>query len=741
MDNERSWGSSEVNPSYQEWVSAMQGERGENDVAEMTSEAESEEVEAPMEIDIEQCKKIGERFLKNRGRLWESFAGDRLKYDVNAEAVTFAYYHREKKVEAPAKWFNGEYTDGELVFAGMHELSHFLDMKKNPEAYIGNFDYVKNKADELAEKYCRKHPDQNFQAIKKNYGSGLHDLYNCLDDIYVNRLVQYKSPKYYNGSGKSDIISLYKKLGFGEADLTSLPQHYQMIYSLLRDNMVGEELGKSIVSEEVENVLNEKYNRKDVRERVSGFRPRWGRDYLVDPQERYEIIKGFIEPQFLGLLEKSLDEESEKQQEQDRNEQENSQNGGQGKQDNQNSKQGEQNSQRKQGGDNQNNGGVNNGEEGEEQNGSSGEQNGDKSNMPGKQKPDLGKIFNQGNEDTICQILDELREDAKVEKMSPEERRKYNKKKAQEKFDKENDISQDIREEFEETKNEIKQARREMQKFWSELVGKSMELEKVILEMQRRGKLDVGSLIKDYPNFVNAEKTGKFGELNIYTRKVNERVLVDKPDTLEISLVVDGSGSMDRERIKIARMTATLLMLSIKDFNEKLIRERRKLRANTEVIMYGSDSEKIKHFENERQGGRKAKDVEIIKSVAKMRANYGGTDDSIPLGDILAETEGEKTQRIKEGRLQKIVFEITDGGTKFEDSSHEQVQTLIRNGVLVFAFQIGNADEWERDKFNYVWNNNEDGKKRGIVLREDEISKLPGQLIEALKDALKGLRV
>lgn len=702
MHNEQI-GSTGVNPYYQAWASSSEAPKV-----------------SPSELDTVH---IAERFITAHLRGLSEFAGDSsLRYEVQEQGKTFAFYPREKKVKLPAKWFDGEYSDGELVFSSFHELAHFIDMRKNPEEYLKNFERLEEKAENLAKQYCQKYPSQaSIGAVKKFYYDELHTLYNCLDDIYVNALVKYKAPKYGNSYGGEEVISLYRKLGFGGADSKEQPLHMQMTYALLRDAMVGDKLGKSEVVPEVAETLDKRHNKRSIRDRVTqDLRPKGG--ILVDPAERYQMIRDIIEPEYLRLLEKALDDFN------------NQRNDNSGKSDD------------SQEADNQEGDGSESGlgNQFNKSEGSKSQPNDDFSPF-GRQDNMGNDFFNNGDEESTKKMIEDFAEEDKVRRMSPFERSEYNKQKAQAKFDKEHNIEPNVREEFERTKSKIGKARREMQDFWNSLIGKSIEFERHIISEQRQGKLNIGSVIKNYPDFVDAMYSGNLDELNIYDKSELERILVDKPEAIEITLLVDGSGSMSGDRIEMARAAATLMMLSIKDFNEELEYKRRethsKLHANTEVIMYGSDFERIKEFEKNVDYNNSLGEAEIVKSVSNMVSNYGGTDDSAPLQELEQGLTHEQREQIKQGKLVKIIFEITDGGSQSKRASRLNVQKLMQSGVLMFAFQIGDVDEREKDTFGYIWNNNNDGKERGISIGDSEITSLPHKLIAALKETLKDIRI
>ncbi len=662
------------------------------------------------------------RFIEARKTGMSDFAKNSyLKYQTSKTAQTFSFEATGKIITIPTRWFNGEYSDGELVFASYHELSHFSDMRKNPEAYLKNFDRLEDEATSSAKRYCAKYPGLfSEDIIKQYYYNELHDLYNSLDDIYVNQIVKYRAPRYADGYGRNEIISLYEKLNFGEADLTGLPKHQQIITALLRDAMVGDMLGQSAVSSDIAEILDKKVLGKSMRGRVMDeLQPK--PNVLLDPQERYRKIQTFIEPVYRRLLEEYMEEKAQEKSD---------------RQNTQNQSEDPNNDSTKD---------VNNSEN--PSNFEIGDDGGDSQFDPfgSHEAPTLKKIFSSGDNDDVKKMLKDFAEEDKVKKMSPQDRNKYNARKAQEKFDQDHRISPESRAEFESVREEIADARREMQKFWSDLVGKAIEYKQKIAHEQMRGNLNIESIIRHYPELIEAESNGNFDKLPIYSRMELEKTLVDKPELIEVSLVVDGSESMSGKKIQIARKAATLLMLSLVDFNTELEYRKKethsKLRTDTEVIMFGSDFNIVKRLDKENNYNTDMGEAEVVSSVSKMLSGYGGTYDNGPLEHILSTIDSERLEKIKNGKLKKIVFEITDGASSSEDETKRAIQGLIANGVLVFAFQIGDVDQWEKDIFNNIWNNNDSMIHNGISIGDGEIANLPEKLIQSLKDMVKNIQI
>lgn len=660
-------------------------------------------------------KRRAERFINQHRREFSIFARDpSLNYITSPGAETFMFDAKDIQVIFPEQWFkDDDYTEDEKLFSSYHELSHFTDMRENPEVFLDNFAQMGRDADSLAKEWLKKHPNKAPQAAVANvYRKELHGLYNCLDDIYVNNIVYDRSPRFAEGSDDhEDVISLYKKLGFEEADLTNAPLHLQMSYSLLRDEMLGDVCGKSIVDDKVNDALSKVVLGQTIPEAVdSRLKPIPGTS-LVDPKERYDFIRHFIQPQFIELLEEALEKTVDEELEQSQQDQQIEQQG-----------QGEDQAA----------------DEEQSEGGAEFDPFGD------FRSKSRFRNFLDNDDENIEKSLHEWKEQKDIESMSNEERRKYEEEKRTKEFDDRNNITEEERKENTRIQNEIKEARNEMRKFWRNLVGKSVEYRKNKTKYQRKGRFNVSSYIDRYAETEERKAQGNLRTAEVYDRNEMKRTIVDQPETIDISLLVDCSGSMWGDKEEMAKRTAALLMYSIKDFNHELDRERyktgSKLRANTEIIDFGSKFNHVKAFERDNRNNGKNNDAEIIKSISAINSEYGGTDDAAPLEFIRGSISHEDEKRIKAKKLKKIVFEITDGASYDPQKTSEKIKQLTEAGVLVVGFQIGDVGEDERNVFEQIWNNEEVKRSggKGIYIGEDIIS-LPKKLMEELSDSLNDI--
>ncbi len=204
------------------------------------------------------------------------------------------WYIDLEKIEVnadPMFFIERGYSEPEALFATFHEAEHFRDMIQNPEVYKRVFDYFKTRTD-----------------VHPSYPKALQRLYNCIDDVLVNKVVMTRW-----AAGSKVKSALYPKL-FPSSNLRiagmpprEQPYHRQFMYALLRESMLPDETCE--VSPE-------------VRAEIGAFQARLGRvktlDFLtavnprsqgahVDAEERYDFMRFALEPIFERLYKLDLE--------------------------------------------------------------------------------------------------------------------------------------------------------------------------------------------------------------------------------------------------------------------------------------------------------------------------------------------------------------------------------------------------------------------------------------------------
>ncbi|NFC27990.1 VWA domain-containing protein [Clostridium botulinum] len=293
-------------------------------------------------------------------------------------------------------------------------------------------------------------------------------------------------------------------------------------------------------------------------------------------------------------------------------------------------------------------------------------------------------------------------------------------------------ISQSDQQLFQFYSNKMKLEREQMRQFWKKLIGDAKKEVSVKKDGQVKGKLDVDSFINFYPDFVEAEKKGNYKNLPIFNRYLLETQADILPERIEISFVIDNSGSMNESKIEASRKALAVTLLSIDDFNKYLKSNAEQLNQKVEVLsetwFFGSEYYNVKEF-NDKNVKEKEKS-DIIRSIVKLDATDGATDDASCLREISNKITSIQERELKKGKQIKIIFEITDGASSFPGSAKEAVQELLSKNVEVYAFQIGKNSETNEKIFNFVWN---EGYKQphGVMIGE-QVEKLPKELLKAV---------
>lgn len=300
-------------------------------------------------------------------------------------------------------------------------------------------------------------------------------------------------------------------------------------------------------------------------------------------------------------------------------------------------------------------------------------------------------------------------------------------------------ISQSDQQLFQFYSNKMKLEREQMRQFWKKLIGDAKKEISVKKDGQIKGKLDIDSFISTYPDFVEAEKKGNYKNLPIFNRYLLETQADILPERIEISFVIDNSGSMNASKIEAARKALAVTLLSIDDFNGYLKSNAEQLNQKVEVLsetwFFGSKYYNVKAFNDNNVKEKEKSD--IIRSIVKLNAADGATDDASCLREISNNITSIQESKLKKGKQIKIVFEITDGASSFPGSSKEAVQELLSKNVEVYAFQIGKNGETNEKVFNFVWN---EGYKQphGVIIGE-QVEKLPKELLKAVGKNMKSI--
>ncbi|MBP6886044.1 MAG: hypothetical protein KBC02_02270 [Candidatus Pacebacteria bacterium] len=249
-----------------------------------------ERVPLPKDVERQNARRGFEAFRERFGQTLSAYFG------TAGIEFTFEpggwYIDLEKlRVNADPQFFMDRgYSESEALFASFHEAEHFLDMTRDQAAYDRLFDRFQGSEDVA-------------------YGKALSRLYNCLDDILVNRSVMSRW-----ASGVSARDALYPKLfpsavlnrhpGTGEAQ----PRHRQFMYALLRRAMMPHE--EVDIDPEVQEAIARAVGRGPNAPSLTTLITEvdaLGRGTLT-PQQRFTLIEKRIEPVFKALFDADMQE-------------------------------------------------------------------------------------------------------------------------------------------------------------------------------------------------------------------------------------------------------------------------------------------------------------------------------------------------------------------------------------------------------------------------------------------------
>jgi hypothetical protein len=536
-----------------------------------------------------------------------------------------------------------------------------------------------------------------------------HTFYSVFDDAYVNSSIARRAPRYEPGTqGGDEVRALYHDKFFPKTDYTGLPRHLQFLYKLLREEMVPDETVRirDDVAAALERTIafqGKEYTAKEIVEHF--IKSRGNRDTKAG--ERYFILQKTLEPIWSGLLTKDLEEWDPQ-----------------------------------------------------------------KTPPPPPQlkgKPDKGEVPRQGGSPFDSDYQDF--EDANPDQFSPENvkdwinKREDDKKKqeaaeaakkadenktaaekskdAQEKIDEawcgKYDVKPEALRRFRQIETGVEPYLEDLSKLWQRIIfGSTRRMERETAGYFRTGaELDIGEVIRKWPEI----QKGDPAEVEVMKKTVSKERLIQCPELIRVRLVGDMSGSMKAEKIHVLQQCFVLLLSSIREFETYLnltrSQTKTKLEVDTEGWIFGYCAEKVKRLRSDY--GIEDEQVEIVKIFEHLENAIGNTYDDKALKKIREEISPEERDRIAEGKIMEIVFEITDGGSSNAGAARKAVDDLESINVITRAFQIGETNDNEKAVFNSVWNADREEKLGEIVGRD--IQNLVPAIAELLKKYLGNVRL
>lgn len=693
-----------------------------------TQEKKKEDAGTP---GLEAYQKEAQALLDSHKRFFTTFAKD---VSLSFKLGNAFFIDLEKgEVNLATQWFLEKgFTREQILWAVLHELSHFRDLAEDPKRMLAHFETIRDSARQTGavmmrkwdEKFgdsdpelietlkrsrpvSRKDPSKTMNAVETAAYKIHHTFSNVFDDIYVNASVSRRAPAYERGSsGGEDVERLYREKLFKDADFRKLPRHLQFLYSLLRKEMVPREDVE--ITEDVAEALA-----KEIMFQGKPFTARQIVDRFLKPGkkkdtragERYFVLRKTIEPIFIELLMKDLDEwDPEKPPEPEKSES--------GK--------------------------------GDEQ--GQGDPNPFKQEYDEYDKNNPDQIDDEQVENWVEKTTDDKKaaeeREAKAkaeERKTPEERAAEAQESKDEKWCSENDVSKEALDNFRGIEQRVAPYLDELSALWDHIVyGSGREMSRAIEGHFKTGtELDIQKTVDEWPNI----ESGKLEGVRVMKREVIKETLVRRPDLIRVRILADLSGSMDEAKRNVLAQCVVLLLSSLREFNARLnltrTQTKSRLTVDTEVWAFGSSAKKIKSFKSDIGGSDERK--EMISVLNALADNLGSTADHAALAAVADSLTAKELEQIKGGKTMEIVFEITDGGADNPDDSRAAADRLLGDKIVARAFQIGSVSDDEKSRFNAVWNDNREAPLGEAV--GENITNLTPAVVSALKKFLHGVRL
>ena len=746
-----------------------QSEVADKDAENKAADAAKKEEER---IKFEEAEKRMRDFFEGGQRIFERFAGAKIRVKLGKG---FSFNMVSKEITLDPRWFIEKgYTEEHVLWVVLHELSHYRDHLESPKDMLEyNLDYSIEKGREYADRYLEKikeafgEDDPRVESVQKerpigksktrkmrtidSYGQKAFNIFfNIFDDVYVNNEVARRADRFDkdHGSGKNEIVRLYREKSFKSTDYTKDPRHMQLLYALLRRNMVPDE--DVTVGDEVRAILddpeyihwnNETYSIQDFTDEY--FK---GDSGSIPLKDRYLAMRySGLQEVFEELYKKDIEDWKPEEE--------------------------------PEGGEGGDEGGGGEGGDGEGGNGEGGEEGDDEGDggsssggLPGPFKKSYDKYDenspDQGDLQDIDRIVDILEgaqeeaERAEAEEaerkrqsgMTPKEKMEEAERRAdQERAEAANIPEQAIRY-VREIQEDLEKQIQALSEFWQNILytARTPRARRKMRGRHQKGTgLNIQALIEEYPQI----RKGNL-DVRVWKKLEQARKNISFPEQINVGLIGDISGSMSiGSRMEVLHKSIVLLVTSLNEFHTRIKRARNsrkhaeygditKTKIDTEVWSYESKTEKVKPFRSEDPTDEITK---LAKALTKFTPR-GGNDEETAFRTVRESIEatGQKyLKKVKSGDVLDIRFMITDGGapTSEIENIKQEVQKLKEMGVVVCALQIGTDldDVGEISTFNAIYN--EDGDTLGVMVGDD-LERLPEILAESLLDIiLKSIKI
>ena len=319
-----------------------------------------------------------------------------------------------------------------------------------------------------------------------------------------------------------------------------------------------------------------------------------------------------------------------------------------------------------------------------------------------KQAAEAAKIFRQ-------KMNEKKQKETLKSNRTPKERAEQAQTEADERICQTHDISPESAARYRQIEKQIEPYKEALSRVFEEYMKSINDAYRnFYVEGCRSGRFNVETLINKYGPEVAIENVGgmsiiPWDTLEVYDRQEIESRLSMVPSEIYMHLVLDTSGSMEKERIIAIKQITVLFMEALNSFEARVnqnFRLKKPFSVNLEVRTFDSDTEIVKPMQRNPDVGTEAslRFGALDKMIPK-----GRTHDCLPLGQINESLLPNRLVDIKKRKAMELVFLITDGGSNTPDKTATIVDELNEKKVMTRGIQIGNPDGRERKIFNNIW--------------------------------------
>lgn len=210
------------------------------------------------------------------------------------------------------------------------------------------------------------------------------------------------------------------------------------------------------------------------------------------------------------------------------------------------------------------------------------------------------------------------------------------------------------RKDYEKVKDHIA----DLSRVWDDIIQRRKTMRRVLRRSVKEGPM------LDPRRVATGVAEIKAGHMDptIFLDYEKQEVIRNRPNRIEVTLVCDGSGSMDGKKAVVQRQLAVLVAEALVDFRERVAKERRggekiDLAVKSEVRMFSDNDEVLKPLEESLAHKERVAMHKRLKNIPK-----GGNNEPATFGAIEREQfNPERKAALEAGDLKKIIVFLTDG--------------------------------------------------------------------------------